>query len=579
MATASSEASQYMIFGSRRSPVLSTKGCVACTQPVASSIGLDILKAGGNAADAAVAMAAALNVTEPASTGIGGDCFCLFYDAETSMVKGLNGSGRSAAAASLDAYNKLGFHSDKYPPSHHGLNVTVPGAAAGWVDTVERFGSKKLSLEEILKPAIDLAEEGFAVHPISAQLWQRGSDVLMREGNPQGRYLLLRGNPPRTGDVMRMPMLAHTFKTLASHGKKGFYEGPVAQAIVDIVQANEGILALSDLKGHTSTFVDPISTTYKGVRLWEIPPSGQGITALMALNILEDYDLQEMGHGSPEYLHHVIEAVKLGFADSLEFCADPTKEKVPVDQLLSKEYAATRRTSISPQRANNLLTHGDPYHSGDTVYLSVVDEEGNACSFINSTYTSFGSGLVPKNCGFTLHNRGLNFRLSEGHANCVSGGKRSYHTIIPAMVTAAADSDKDEEEEEEEEKLLACYGVMGGFMQPQGHVQVLLNMAEFGMNPQLALDQPRFCVEVEQPGLTGKVYLEEGIPQSTCDNLRVRGHQVESVSGFDRAVFGRGQVICSGDWWKKEGYAGRGERGEVLWAGSDPRGDGMALGM
>ncbi|XP_063962056.1 glutathione hydrolase-like YwrD proenzyme [Lytechinus pictus] len=566
------EAEQYMKFNSRRSPVLATRGCVASSQPMASKSGVDILEAGGNAADAAVAMAAVLNVTDPASTGIGGDCFALFYDASSNTVKGINGSGRSAIDVSLETYTHLGFSDNNRPPRHHGLHVTVPGAAAGWVDTIETFGSKKLTLQQILQPAIALAEGGFAVHPISANHWKEGVDSLKRESNPHGHTMLLGKRPPRTGDIMRMPLLAKTFKTLAACGKRGFYEGHVAEAIVDIIQSNGGRLSLADLKGHRSTFEDPINTSYHGVRVWELPPNGQGITTLMALNILEDFDLKEMGHGSPEYLHHIIEALKLSFADSLEFCADPNKERVPTEELLSKTYASSRRNLLDPKRASSLVTQGNPYpFSGDTVYLSVVDNGGNACSFINSNFLRFGTGLIPKDCGFALQCRGMNFRLLEGHLNCIAGGKRPYHTTIPSMITSAEDNNQ----------LLATFGVMGGFMQPQGQVQVLLNMVEFGMNPQLALDSPRLCLRIDQQAKMGQdlVHLEESFPSSTFDALWSKGHKVKSMSGFEREMFGRGQVITKGDWWSAETHCGEGERSQVLWAGSDPRGDGMAVGM
>ncbi|XP_038063449.1 glutathione hydrolase-like YwrD proenzyme [Patiria miniata] len=551
-------------YGTRGSTVCYGDACVTSSQTQASEIGLGILKAGGNAADAAVAVAAALNVLSPCFTGIGGDCFCLYYDAASKRVRGLNGSGRSSSDINLDVVQQLGFSSTNPIPRTHGLNVTVPGAAAGWVDTVTEFGSGKLSMQQILQPAIDLAEGGFTVQPVAANGWQHDVDKLLRKSNPHAACLLKEGRAPKAGETMRLPLLAKTFKELALKGKAGFYEGRVAQAIVDIVKANGGTLNLQDLKMHSSSLVEPICINYKGLNVWEVPPSGQGITTLMGLNILEGLDLKAMGHNSVKYLHCLIEAIKLSFADSLWYCADSDKVDVPVNKLLSKDYAAKRRTLIDPVRASKDLKHGEVHSGGDTVYFCVVDEQGNACSFINSNYRHFGTGLVPEGCGFTLHNRGSNFSLQPGHPNVLAPGKRSYHTIIPSMVTAADTG-----------SLLATFGVMASFMQPQGQIQVLLNMSEFSMDPQKALNQPRFRVEVvEQDGLTGKVFLEEGFSDDIIQELRTMGHNVVGpVKGWDRRIFGRGQVITVGDW-----YTARDSVGKSLYAGSDFRGDGSPVG-
>ncbi|XP_072028259.1 glutathione hydrolase-like YwrD proenzyme [Amphiura filiformis] len=582
-----------LLFRSRRSPVLSLHGCVASGQPIASQVGVEILKAGGNAADAAVGVAAALNVTQPCSNGIGGDCFCLFYDAKTKTVKGINGSGRAPAKLSLDLLKERGFSNDNPVPNVHALNITIPGAAAGLVDTWEQFGSKKVTLEQVLEPAIKLAETGYPVHEIAAAEWQSGSHVdiaeggspvhnladfdwplgttlLTHPGNPHGKAFLIDGRAPKHGEVIKLPLLAQTYRELATHGKKSFYEGRRAQAIVDIVQANGGVITLEDLKQHTSTMVEPISVSYKGVRLWEIPPNGQGITALIALNILDEMDLKGMEHNSPQYLHHLIEAFRLSFTDALQYCADPEKANVPIEELLSKRYAAKRRQLIKSDRSMPDCSHGDPADDGDTVYFSIVDEEGNACSYICSNYQMFGTGLVPDGCGFTLQNRGHGFSKDPNHLNVVAPNKRPFHTIIPAMVT----DDKTGE-------LLASYGVMGAFMQPQGHVQVLLNMVEFGMDPQRALDAPRIRVQVTQDGCLDVARVEDGIPEEAIKELQVMGHDVFGpIKGHHRWMyqFGRGHVITVGNWWDKwEGRLKQETGTKVLWAGSDPRGDGIAM--
>ncbi|XP_043926550.1 glutathione hydrolase-like YwrD proenzyme isoform X2 [Protopterus annectens] len=503
--------SSEMIFFSRRSPVLCTKWCVASSQTYATNVGLDILRKGGNAADAAVAIAATLNLTEPCSTGLGGDCFCLFYDAKTKRVHGINGSGRSPRALTIDLLKRQGFDESNPAPTSHAHNITVPGTAAAWCDTVSLYGSKKLSLEEILQPVIYLAERGFPVSEVTAYHWKEQAIVLQSPENKHGRDMLINGQPPEHGQVFKNLHLAQTFKELVRNGKRGFYEGRIAEAIVETVQEHGGVMTLDDLKTHTSCEIEPIFTDFKGVRVWEIPPNGQGITTLMALNILENFDIKVMEHNSSEYLHLLIEALKLSFADSFWFCTDPDKVCVPTEQLLSKEYARHRSQLIDMKRASNECIHGNPCEPGtDTVYFTVVDAERNACSFINSNYTGFGTGLVPRGCGFTLQNRGAGFSLCPSHPNCLAPGKRPYHTIIPALATNASSGN-----------LLCSFGVMGGFMQPQGHVQVLLNMFEFGMNPQQALDQPRFCINYHSQEKAWQVSLEDGILQTTAEDLKI----------------------------------------------------------
>jgi gamma-glutamyltranspeptidase/glutathione hydrolase len=535
-------------FSSRRSPVLGRGGMVATSQPLAVAAGLEILAKGGNAADAAVATAAALNVTEPTSTGIGGDCFALFYDARTKQVSALNGSGRAPAALNLARVKKeLGTAHPSSLPPFHAHTITVPGACAGWCDLAERHGS--LSMAEVLAPAICLAEAGFPVAPITAYFWQRGAEAQLRTAL-NGGEMTLDGRGPKAGELFRNPNLAKTFRKVAVSGKQVFYEGEIAEAIATTIRQAGGCMTVEDLAAHCSTWEMPVSTTYQGLRLWECPPNGQGITALIALNILEGFDLPADPLSS-DRLHLEIEALRLAFADTRWYVADPSVVHVPVEELLSKEYAAIRRKKIDLTRATLDHRRGAPVSGSDTVYLSAVDKEGNACSFINSNYLGFGTGIVPSGWGFTLQNRGHNFSLDPAHPNVLAPGKRPYHTIIPAMITS-----------DPSQSLFASFGVMGAFVQPQGHVQVFLALVE-GLNPQSALDLPRFCITNGTAG--GQVALEDGIPEKTIADLARRGHDVRRVVGYDRALFGRGQVIL------------RDEQTGILFGGSDPRADGCAM--
>ncbi len=523
-------------------------GMVATSQPLAVAAGLEILAKGGNAADAAVATAAALNVTEPTSTGIGGDCFALFYNARTKQVSALNGSGRAPAALTLERVKRdLGTDRLSSLPPFHAHTITVPGACAGWCDLVGRHGS--LSMAEILAPAIRLAEAGFPVGPITAYFWQRGAEAQLRTAL-NGRELTLDGRAPEAGELFRNPNLARTFRKVAEGGNQAFYEGVIAETIASTVQQAGGCLTVEDLAAHRSTWETPVSTAYQGLRLWECPPNGQGITALMALNFLEGFDLPA-DPLSADRLHLEIEALRLAFADTRWYVADPSLVHVPVEELLSKEYARLRRMKIDPAHAKLDQRRGAPVTGSDTVYLSVVDQAGNACSFINSNYLGFGTGIVPSGWGFTLQNRGHNFSLDPEHPNALAPGKRPYHTIIPAMITS-----------DPSQSLFASFGVMGGFMQPQGHVQVFLALLD-GLNPQSALDLPRFCITDGTTG--GQVALEQGIPEKTVADLERRGHGVRRVAGYERALFGRGQVIL------------RDEQTGILTAGSDLRADGCAM--
>ncbi|MBN2046627.1 MAG: gamma-glutamyltransferase [Anaerolineaceae bacterium] len=534
-------------FNSYRSPVFSRHGMVASSQPFATAAGIEILEKGGNAADAAVATAAALNVTEPTSTGIGGDAFALYYDAKTRTMKAINGSGRAPQGLSLERLQKEGFGSEL--PAYHPHTVTVPGACAAWCDVIKEWG--RLSLSDVLAPAIRLAEEGFPVAPLTSYFWQRGAERQLSAA-PNGIELTIDGRGPRAGEIFRNVNLAKTFQAVAEGGKDAFYQGAVAEAIVEVLSASGGAMTLDDLAAHHSTWEEPISTVYRGIRIWECPPNGQGLAALLALNILEGFDLSAHDSLSPERMHLLIEAMRLAFADGRRYVADPAFYPAPLEALLSKEYAAHRRKKIDRKHANPDVHFGVPFASTDTVYFSVVDAEGNACSFIISNYMGFGTGIVPKGWGFTLQNRGHNFSLDPTHPNALAPGKRPYHTIIPAMATREAD-----------QSLYACFGVMGGFMQPQGHMQVTVAMVDDLLDPQSSLDQPRFCIEPDAAG--SQVSLEEGIPIVTLSRLTEMGHQVKPVSGLSRALFGRGQIIQ------------RNQVSGVLCGGSDPRADGCAM--
>ncbi|XP_062251367.1 glutathione hydrolase-like YwrD proenzyme [Platichthys flesus] len=559
-----------LTFCSRRSPVVCLSGCAASSQPLASAAGLDVLKRGGNAADAAVAIAAALAVTEPCSTGPGGDAFCLFFNANTGEIRGINGSGRSPRALTLEILEGRGHTAEAPPSPFDALNVTVPGAPACWCDTVQLFGSQKLSLQEVLSGAVELAEVGFPVAEVTAHQWNKWVAALRDDGKELGGDLLIESNAPKCGQVFRNHSLAKTLKELCERGKPAFYQGRVSRAIVDVISQHGGVMTLDDLSSHDSEVITPISTEYKGVCLWEPPPNSQGLASLLLLNILENFPLKAMGHNSSDYIHVLVEAVRLALTDALCYLGDPDHVTIPLEALLEKSYSHERAQHIRMDRAMEGLEPGLMTGS-DTVYFCVMDREGNACSFVNSNYMGFGTGLIPEDCGFSLQNRGAGFSLRRNHVNCVAGGKRPYHTIMAALLTAPATKTQ-------KPQLLAALGVMGALMQTQGHVQVLLNMLEFGMNPQQALDVPRVYVEYDQKTGEWLVHLEEGVDQEVAEELKRRGQKVKwPVTGHRRSQFGRGQIITVGDWWNPSvNQAERPTR--VLWAGSDPRGDGCAQG-
>ncbi|KAH6897294.1 gamma-glutamyltranspeptidase [Thelonectria olida] len=589
------EAADFAKFHSRRSVVHSTQGIVACPQPLAASCGLEVLRAGGNAADAAVAVAAGLNMTEPCSTGIGGDMFILFYDAANKQVKAMNGSGRSGGKCTLETIRKdLNIPDGAVGsiPMNSPHAATIPGAAAGWVDTVERFGSGKLSMSEILGPAIKLGEQGFPVSEVAAHAWQR-SERSLRGASPNFAEMLKKdpaakdgARAPGPGEIIKLPELAKTFRTLAAEGKKGFYTGRIAEELVKVVQSRGGHLELADLQHHLETGsepVDPISVKFRGqgqegegVELWEHPPNGQGIVALMAVGIIQELEKQDKiptwshdDFNTAPYLHAIIEALKLAFTDASWYVTDPNVSKVPTQGLISPEYLGERAKIFDPSRAFESEQPGNPPYtspalqSSDTVYFTVSDSAGNAASFINSNYGGFGTAIIPKGCGFTLQNRGANFSLDANHPNKLEPRKRPYHTIIPGMVTNLADG-----------SLHSSFGIMGGFNQPQAHTQVLLGQVVGKLNPQQALDAPRICIGAGMPDegdgkvLDWTVNVEEGMPEETIEGLKKLGHHIVVLEDWKRSMFGRGQIIR---------YTVDPVDKTPLWsAGSDQRADGAA---
>jgi len=556
------------IFRSRRSNVLATRGMVATSQPLAAQAGLSILQAGGNAADAAIATAAMLNVVEPISTGIGGDCFALYYDARTRQVTALNGSGRAPAAASIQTITELGYAS---MPTYTGHAVSIPGTVAGWSDLLERHG--RMTLADVLQPAIWTAEHGYPVSELIALGWRTQEKKLRRDPDwqsgdidngprqPSGHELLIDGRAPRPGELMRIPTLAETLRGIASDGKRYIYHGDFARKLSEHVQRYGGWIAPADMAAHTSTWDEPITADYRSVRLYECPPNGQGLAAILALNLLAGYDLAAMTPA--DRLHVLIEAMRLAFADAQQWVCDPRVHTIPLDDLVSQAYAAQRRQRIDIQRAARHVPYGNPMAGSDTVYLTVVDGEGNACSFINSLYMGTGSGLVVPGTGVSLQNRANLFVLDPAHPNALAPHKRPYQTIIPAMTVHS--------EGEHAGALHACFGVMGGYMQPQGHVQMLVNMLDLGMTPQQALDTPRWALAGPSAGLGaqeegGLVQIEDGWDFGVLADLAQRGHRLAPVTGFARNTFGGGQIIT------QDPIHG------ILTGGSDPRKDGCAVG-
>ncbi len=521
--------------GKTRSAVRAMNGVVSTSQPLASAAGLRILQQGGNAVDAAVAAAAVLTVVEPMMVGPGGDLFAIVWDAKKKELKALNASGRSPQATSIDELKKRGVTATPQSGIHA---VTVPGAVDGWAKLLERYGTMKLA--EVLRPAIEYAERGFPVTDVIATDWQVG--LSHKENRDFAATWLPNGRPPAVGDIFVNQHLGGTLKKIAAEGPDAFYRGEIARKIVKFCQEQGGLHTLEDFARQTSNWVDPISTTYRGYTVYEMPPNTQGMAALQMLNILEGYDLKRLSHNSAEYLHLLVEAKKQAFLDRARHIADPAFYQAPLEKLLSKEYAAEMRKRIDPTRVT-VETASGPHGGEDTTYLTVVDKDRNVVSFIQSIFSAFGSGLSAGDTGVILHNRGAGFSLDPQHPNRLEGGKRPFHTIIPAMAF-------------KDGRPWLSFGVMGGDMQAQGHVQVLLNILEFGMDVQQAGEQPRF--RHFDSGLA----LESAIGADVRKALEAKGHKLTMSPG----MFGGYQAILIDP------------RTGALAGGSDPRKDGAAMG-
>ncbi|MBI5690010.1 MAG: gamma-glutamyltransferase [Verrucomicrobia bacterium] len=538
-----------------RSEVIAQHGMVCTSQPLATQVGLDVLKQGGTAVDAAIAANAAIGLMEPTGNGIGGDLFAIVYEAKTKRLHGLNASGRSPLGLSRDALlAELAKLKRTTIPPRGFLPVSVPGTVDGWFMLHRKFG--RLPMNRLLAPTIRYARDGFPVSELIAYYWERSVPIL---GKEPGAFLATYapgGRAPAKGEIFRNPDLARTLSLIAEGGRDAFYRGEIAQRIDAFFTAQGGWLRKVDLERHTSTWVDPLSVNYRGYDVYELPPNGQGIAALQMLNILEGFDLRAMGFNSPDALHLMIEAKKLAFEDRAKFYADPEFSKIPLRGLLSKEYAAQRRALISRDRAAKTYDAGNPaLQEGDTIYLTTADADGNMVSLIQSNYRGMGSGVVVPGLGFGFQNRGEMFTLVPGHANDYAPGKRPFHTIIPAFIM-------------KDGAPWLSFGLMGGAMQPQGHVQIVVNLIDFGMNVQEAGDAARWqhegSTDYDTPKMTtgGFVYLENGVPWETKAELRRRGHDLRT----DLGGFGGYQAI---QWDAKN---------KVFLGASESRKDGQAAG-
>ena len=502
-----------------RSEVIARSGMAATSHPLATQIAIDILQRGGTAVDAAIAANAALGLMEPTGSGIGGDLFAIVWSGQDQKLYGLNASGRSPRGLTRKHFAEQKLDSI---PARGPLPVSVPGCVDGWFELHRRFG--RLPMAELLAPAIRYAREGFPVTEVIGYYWGRGGVVLADQPNFAATYLP-GGKAPTKGEIFRNPDLARTYELIARGGRDAYYRGELAATIDAFCRRTGCFLRAEDLANHKSTWVEPVSTNYRGYDVWELPPNGQGIAALQMLNLLEPIDLRALGHNSADYLHHLVEAKKIAYEDRARFYADMDFNNVPVAGLVSKDYARQRWELFDAKRASRQLPAGDPsLQRGDTIYLTVADKDRNFVSLIQSNYMGFGSGLVPDGLGFCLQNRGALFTLEDGHPNVYQPGKRPFHTIIPAFVTRDG-------------KPFMSFGVMGGDMQPQGHVQVLCNIIDFGMNLQEAGDAARFhhTGSSEPTGQTmtngGRLALESGIPIEVRRELAQRGHDVHSATG------------------------------------------------
>jgi gamma-glutamyltranspeptidase / glutathione hydrolase len=527
----------------RRSTVYSPRGMVATSQPLATSAALGVLERGGNAYDAAVVAATVLNVTEPQMTGIGGDVFAIFWDAKEKKLFAMRSGGRSGSLISREELVKRGRTS---MPGSGPESVTVPGSLAGWAALLERYGT--LSLKDALQPAIRLADGGFPVGQIVSEDWTGQVGKLREDAGARATYLIDGERAPKPGEWFRNPDLANTYRTIAQQGTKAFYGGELGKRLADGLQKLGGFITVEDLAQHQVEWIDPISVDYKDYRLYELPPANQGIAALQMLRMVDGYDLKAMGHNSAQYIHLMTEIKKLAYADLDAHVADPDFMKVTVPQLLSEDYLKQRRAMVDMQHPAQRVEPGKFLTDSETIYLSVADEQGNMVSLINSVYGYFGSGVVIPGLGFILQNRGAGFSFTEGSPNVVAPRKKPFHTIIPAFVTKLTPQG---------EQPWLSFGVMGGGFQPQGHLQVLLNIIEFGMSLQDAIDAPRFQ---HSGGL--QITLEAPIGDEVRAQLTAMGHQVGNAG---RLSYGGAQAVMK----LTQGYAG----------GSDPRKDGHAAGQ
>lgn len=534
-----------------RSEVVARHGMAATSQPLATMAAIDILKKGGSAVDAAIAANAVLGLTEPTGNGIGGDLFAIVWDAKSQKLYGLNASGRSPAGLSLQEFQKRGLTKI---PSFGVLPISVPGCVDGWFELHQKFG--RLPMPEVLAPAVEYAREGFPLTEVIAHYWKSGETTFAKQPGFSETYLI-KGKAPKKGDTFRNPRLANTLEKIGTAGRDEFYKGAMARAMADFIQQHGGFLAYEDFANHTSEWIDPVSTNYRGYDVWELPPNGQGIAALQMLNVLEACDIKSAGFGSVDHVHWFVEAKKLAFEDRARLYADPDFVKVPVAELISKRYANERRGLINASKASQAFPAGLPHalEEGDTIYLTVADKDRNMVSLIQSNYRGFGSGVCPAELGFCLQDRGELFDLTPGRFNTYAPKKRPFHTIIPAFVT-------------KDGKPFLSFGVMGGATQPQGHVQILLNIIDFGMNIQEAGDAPRILHSgsSEPTGETmtdgGTVALESGFAPETEQALQQRGHKLKPVVG----EFGGYQGILYD--------AAR----DVYFGASESRKDGMAAG-
>ena len=533
---------------STRSEVIAKNGMVATSHPLASQVGIDILKKGGNAIDAAIAANAAIGLMEPTGNGIGGDLFAIVWIEKEKKLYGLNASGRSPKKLTIEYFKENNFQSI---PPYGPLPVSVPGCVDGWFELHDKFG--KIKMNEILEPAIKYAENGFPVTELVAYYMKNASRNFEDYPNFKETYYI-NDSTPYKGEIFKNPDLANTLKIIAEKGRKGFYEGKIAKTISNFIIDQGGFLSYDDLKSHKSEWIKPVSTNYRGYDIWELPPNGQGIAALQILNLLEGYDIKSMGFGSADYIHHFVEAKKIAFADRAKYYADMDFNEIPVEYLISKEYSDIRRKEINPMNAAKNVPPGN-IENGDTIYLTTADSDGNMVSLIQSNYRGMGSGMIPTGLGFMLQDRGELFSLEDDHFNVYKPSKRPFHTIIPAFITKDGNP-------------FVSFGLMGGAMQPQGHAQIVINLIDFEMNLQEAGDAPRIRHQSDEQPTGGNMFdggelaLEDGFNYKEIRKLMKKGHKII----YDLGSYGGYQAIMI-DYINK-----------VYFGASESRKDGNAIG-